>query len=103
MPRRTPRSPSIGFASCKRFTAAKIALSRGVIVEFNASAVAISALRVARSGKNSWSGGSNNLTVTGYPDIALRIPTKSACCSGSISAMTAFCSASFSANTTRST
>ena len=103
MPRRTPRSPSIGFDSCKRFTAANIALSRGVIVEFNASAVAISALRVARSGKNSCNGGSNNLIVTGKPDIAFNIPTKSACCSGCISAMTVFCSDSFSANTTLST
>ena len=89
MPRRTPRRPSIGFASCIRLTAAKIAASRAGTSSPIASRVAMWAESSARGGKNSCNGGSSNRTVTGNPDIAIMMPTKSARCNGSISAITA--------------
>ena len=57
--------PSIGFASCSWRMRSRIA-----------SDVASSS-----GGRNSWSGGSRSLIVTGSPAIASKIPSKSACCS----------------------
>ena len=80
-----------------------MAVSRAGISSPSASALAISALSLVSGGKNSCRGGSRRRIVTGKPDIAIMMPTKSARCSGSISAITPRCTSSFSANTRRST
>ena len=103
IPRRTPRRPSIGLDSCRRLTAAKTACWRGEISSPSASARAISALSSAMLGRNSCSGGSSRRMVTGSPDIAIMMPTKSPRCSGSISAMIPRCASSFSAKIRLST
>ena len=78
MPSLTPRKPSIGFASCILCTAEKIAVSRGDTSKLRASDLDLSAINIDSGGRNSWSGGSSSRTVTGNPDIAIIIPTKSA-------------------------
>ena len=90
IPSLTPRNPSIGLASCILWTAENIAVSRGEISKPSASDLARSAVSTDKGGKNSCKGGSSKRTVTGNPDMAIMIPTKSALCSGSISAITLF-------------
>ena len=66
-PSRQPRVPSIGFDSCSAWIRSRIR-----------SSVASSS-----GGRNSCSGGSSRRIVTGRPAIASKIPSKSACWSGS--------------------
>ena len=101
-PRRTPRSPSIGFCSCSECTAC---MSRRSFSFFSprASASATRTDSSVMSGRNSCSGGSSRRIVVGSPSIAVRICRKSHRCSGS-SASSAWsrCSSS-SARISRST
>ena len=84
IPRRTPRSPSIGFCSCRRVTAAS---SRCVLVSdlSRSSSSATCTESSVKSGRNSCRGGSISRIVTGRPSIASRIPLKSSRCRGSSS------------------
>ncbi len=81
MPRRTPRSPSIGFSSCIRRTAASMRTSRLLGLPA-ASATATFIDSSVKPGRNSCRGGSIRRMVTGSPSIASRIATKSSRCSG---------------------
>ena len=101
-PSRTPRSPSIGFASCIRRTAVSRVASRPGSAP-SASARATRAVSSASGGRNSCSGGSSSRMVTGRPSIAARMPTKSARCSGSSAASAASSSSGPSARISRST
>ena len=92
MPRRTPRSPSIGLASCRSLTLASISVasSRGSASSAPTSTVvwpcwvarATATASSTWSGRNSCSGGSSSRTVTGLPSMAAKMPTKSSRCSG---------------------
>ena len=93
-PSRTPRRPSIGFSSCSRRTASSSLRSLSVA---SSPASAILTVSSVRSGRNSCSGGSSSLMVTGLPSMAARISTKSPRCSGSSASSAAFLVASSSA------
>ena len=81
--RRTPRSPSMGFCSCRRRTAASTFSSCASRSTPWASWRASFTDSSVRSGRNSCSGGSSRRTVTERPSIARRMPTKSSRCIGS--------------------
>ncbi len=96
MPRRTPRRPSIGLDSCRRWTA--LSSLRWRFLRWpRTSATAIATDSSVMSGRNSCSGGSIIRIVTGSPSIASKISLKSWRCSGSSSASAASCSSSDSA------
>ena len=69
IPRRTPRSPSIGFCSCSRRTEVSSS-SFSVVTSPRSRATATSTESSVRSGRNSCSGGSSSRIVTGRPSIA---------------------------------
>ena len=71
MPSRHPLWPNMGFSSCNSATLFFISL----IPEFKALATASMSLSVL--GRNSCSGGSKSLTVTGRPFMILNISLKS--------------------------
>ena len=81
-PRRTPRRPSMGLLSWSRSTAASRRTSSGSGSPV-ARATAIVTIRSARSGRNSWSGGSRSRIVAGSPSMASSRSVKSARCRGS--------------------
>ena len=91
MPSRTPRRPSIGFCSCRRWTAASSLRCRFLRWP-RASAIASATESSVRSGRNSCSGGSISRMVTGSPSMASKIRVKSSRWSGSSSASAASCS-----------
>ena len=66
-----PLLPNIGFNSCKVTILFLIKSSETLISSAN------SLISLSVFGKNSWSGGSNNLIVTGYPSIILNKASKS--------------------------
>src|SRR5438270_327330 len=94
-PRRQPRWPSIGLASCSRSTWCRSLR----LPSISSSVLSMSRMLAARCkesfssdsspssssmfGRNSWSGGSSRRMVTGRPSIALKMPTKSRRWSGS--------------------
>lgn len=102
MPRRTPRSPSIGFCSWRRRTWVSRVAARSSTSP-RSSARATSTLRSVRSGRNSCSGGSRSRMVTGRPSIASRISVKSWRCSGRSAASASSTPASSSATISFST
>ncbi len=75
-PRRTPRSPIIGFDSSSRFTAPSMR-SISVVLVPAALARIRSSTRSSREGRNSCSGGSSRRTTTGLPSMAASRSSKS--------------------------
>ncbi len=71
IPRRQPRCPSIGFSSCS--CATRVERTRAGTFSDRARRAICFSSRFT----NSCSGGSRKRMVTGYPFIALRIPSKS--------------------------
>ena len=84
-PSRQPRSPSIGFCSCRFCTAA----SSFTLSAYDFSGLPSACARVTSTsssssdGRNSCNGGSMSRMITGSPCIALRMPWKSPRCIGS--------------------
>ena len=72
IPKRQPRRPSIGFSSCN----SSICWTKSSTFS-NPSSLADATVTSDAFGKNSWSGGSSNRTVTGLPSIARMISVKS--------------------------
>ena len=101
-PKRTPRRPSIGFCSDKRFTSCRSATFDSSTAP-RSLARATSTASSVRSGRNSCSGGSINRMVTGNPSMASRTSVKSAICSGSNAASAASRSSSLLATINFST
>ena len=77
--RRTPRSPSIGFASCRSSTRASMRSSLCSLAGCLCVArkTAVWATSSSRLGRNSCRGGSMSRITTGLPAITLRMPRKS--------------------------
>mmetsp|Transcript_14086 Transcript_14086/g.33213 ORF Transcript_14086/g.33213 Transcript_14086/m.33213 type:complete len:403 (+) Transcript_14086:829-2037(+) len=73
MPRRQPRSPSMGFTS----ESARILASTASVVTFSSFAMLAITSGISAWGRNSWSGGSRRRTVTGRPSMAVKMPSKS--------------------------
>lgn len=68
-----PRKPSMGFTSDNFSILEKISSSFIPVSEVSS----LTMCSRSPSGRNSWSGGSNNRIVTGRPSIARKIPSKS--------------------------
>ena len=96
MPSRTPRRPSMGFASCSSFTFWSTRFCSATSSP-RSSPSATSTASSTWFGRNSCSGGSSSRTVTGSPLIARKMPTKSSRWSGSRTSYAACSSASVSA------